>query len=271
MSGNIRKAVKQAGGLPVICLCRKGAQPLSYGCTFGRLRIGTLPVAKGFFIPNNCIGSIIILFLAKANGIQPGKACDTANRRGLVAYVFCVRFCSATTAALRPANTAGAGAVVRDVVRRIAIGEQNRIQVVDTLNLLIGIAQNITGIAPARLQQVLRQHQAALDVGAAVFRIAVGDFNSVDCCDGGIHSRLCPNIHPVQLPPSVGAKGDDGHHTTFAFLSAGLIGKLIQETQGRGLRIGQPGTIGARSSGCRGYFIVFPERLVAMPTIIASA
>ena len=222
--------VKQVGRFAVIGRRGEFGQPLADGHVPSRLGIRIAPVSKGRIVPDA---------IAHADRIQLGKALAAQRADGgrLIADVLCVRFGRFAAAALGTRDFFRARSAVCHVVSRLAVGQQNRIQILNILDRAITVK--------ACVEHILGQHQAALDVRAALLRVvaAVARLNAVDIAFGLCASGGRRHIIPHVVGPCIRTIQHNRHHALVAAGRAGVRTKIADEFDGRILRLLHAGFI----------------------------
>ena len=247
------KGIKQ--GLVVIGLIGVGgeaAQPLADGqvlpCGARHGAVNAAHAAKGL-IPGHVF--------AVCNGEQLGSTGKALDGRSHAGHVTDIIGGGVAATALGAVDAFRIGLVFIYMESGGSVRQQHGIEVLHPVQRLT-IFQTI-------LQQVPGQHQAALDVSAALaVAVAHPDSTVQPGADdvlqrgdiGGAVGSIVDIIPLRGIGLGIAAERDDLHQTLVALLSAGLGGEGVDEILGRLLRLGQTSLINA----VRGHGIVILRR-----------
>ena len=236
------KGIKQ--GLVVIGLIGVGgeaAQPLADGqvlpCGARHGAVNAAHAAKGL-IPGHVF--------AVCNGEQLGSTGKALDGRSHAGHVTDIIGGGVAATALGAVDAFRIGLVFIYMESGGSVRQQHGIEVIHVLQ---SAAHGLAG-----LQQVLGQHQCALDVGAAsAVAVAHSDPAVQPGADdvlqradiGGTVGCVVDIIPPRGVGLGIAAERDDLHQTLVALLSAGLGGEGVDEILGRLLRLGQASFVNA--------------------------
>ena len=217
-----RLAVKGAGG--------ERPQPLANGHVLAGdfrlcvIAVGLAPLRiarEGLGLPHA---------MAKANGIQLGHTAHVQNAVRLhanVLGVFKIRFVAAASGAV---DLLGFGVIIIiDMISRLAVGQQDGILIVQGHDGCVAFPN------------IGRQHQGALNVGAAVVKVfpqvRVGHLQAADLFPGRLQLASFRHVHPGHAGVRGGTIVHDGNPAGVITASLGSCSEVLQNLMAASLAL----------------------------------